>query len=125
MITEDYVSFETAQLLRDKGFNGSVNTFRSIDSFKKTLYLKDYLKNEERSLYIQVPTLQMAMKWLRDEYHLFIWISCKSGTSMPYYYEVFKTDKTKEYVVHIDHNVYGSYEKLCDDAIQYCLKNLI
>lgn len=44
---------------------------------------------------------------------------------MLYYYEVFKTDKMKEYVVYIDHNVYGSYEKLCDDAIQYCLKNLI
>lgn len=44
---------------------------------------------------------------------------------MPYYYQVFKIDKMKEYVVYIDHNVYGSYEKLCDDAIQYCLMNLI
>lgn len=113
MIAEDYVSFETAQLLRVNGFDEL--TAKSYPVFENKEYKYD----------ISCPTLQMAMKWLRDEYHLFIWISCKPGTSMPYYYEVFKTDKTKEYVVHIDHNVYGSYEKLCDDAIQYCLKNLI
>ena len=65
IITEDYVSFETAKLLKDKGFNYPC---RAVYSPKGTV--RHYLKEEVSAHNLKghkklCPTLQMAMKWLR------------------------------------------------------------
>ena len=70
MITEDYVSFETAELLKEKGFYEfcpySYSTFfPNSPHFGVTDLRKGSMKHQ-----IYAPTLQMAMKWLRREYGL-------------------------------------------------------
>lgn len=132
-ITEDYVSFETAKLLKEKGFKG-YSIFTIYDENAANAYFKEL---EEKHLphcsddpklkefYYTKPTLQMAMKWLRDVHHLFIWISLNPSKALPYYYQVFRTDKPENYVIYIDSNFYGSYEMVCDSAIKYCSENLI
>ena len=68
MITEDYVSFETAKLLKEKGF----------DEFTTMVYNQneDFMPNgtivDAYQTFYSAPTLQTAMKWLRETYKLHI-----------------------------------------------------
>jgi hypothetical protein len=67
MIKEDYVSFETAKLLKEKGFDEDIA--RVVNEEDEI----DYLGSSQPSLaylyhtWYKCPTLQMAMKWLRKE----------------------------------------------------------
>ena len=79
MITEDYVSFEIAKLLKEKGFDVECD-YLYIDGKvvraqggacnwnKGETLFADY-KNE-----CSAPTIQTAMKWLREAHHYFIQI---------------------------------------------------
>lgn len=73
MITEDYVSFETTKLLRERGFEAE--TYASIRVFAghNCEVNGERITPEKDTI---IPTLQMAMKWLREEYkiHIQIWI---------------------------------------------------
>ena len=62
MITEDYVSFEVAKLLKEKGFDGDTSCYYTPDNEKRWGYqhYQDFDKKDR----IECPTLQMAMKWL-------------------------------------------------------------
>ena len=98
MIQEDYVSFELAKLLKERGFDGSCNRYYEADkkdvngehaSFMFASDLKSfcYVTNDLLNKYadkndetILAPTLQMAMDWLRDEHHYHIEI----GILKPY-----------------------------------------
>ena len=57
MITEDYVSFETAKLLKERGFNERTN-MPHVDDYQR--------------LVCYIPTLQMSMKWLRETYNIYV-----------------------------------------------------
>lgn len=120
MITEDYVSFETAKLLKEKGFDCRVTrSFFEHDN----CYAPCDPSEVPRKDAIAIPTLQMAMKWLRTEHNIFfnvnyfhldvgnkwvyltIWLPYKNGCEF---------------------SVEGfDIETVYEDAIKYCLKNLI
>lgn len=68
MITEDYVSFEVAKLLKEKGFDECCRAFitPNVDFALESdghVFNHILLDNEYAA-----PTLQMAMKWLREVY---------------------------------------------------------
>ena len=138
MITEDYVSFETAKLLKEKGFNehcfcinyplpegGNHNIILPnllnnsmipfTDEYKFCRYKEDF---------ITIPTLQMVMKWLREVYNIAINIG---------WGEVFE-DKFQWWCIILnlkngtilrESEYYATYEETCESAIRYCLENLI
>ena len=70
MITEDYVSFETAKLLKEKGFNEICKYEYSVPNVDKGYVLQRFFKPIKNSELIDdaytAPTLGMAMKWLRE-----------------------------------------------------------
>ncbi len=111
MITEDYVSFWTAKLLKEKGFNERTNM----------PYVDDYQR-----LVCYIPTLQMAMKWLREEKNVQIEISIvgtdtwESPTKWMYGFRC----QTKD-VIDRRNADFSSYEEACEEAIKYCLENLV
>ena len=122
MITEDYISFETAKLLKEKGFDAECD-YLYVDgklvraqgcacnwNDGETLFA-DY-KNE-----CSAPTIQMTMKWLREKHKITIGILFKEDRI---YYEIHRNN---EFVFGVD--TPESYEKVCDEAIKYCLKILI
>ena len=133
MITEDYVSFETAKLLKEKGFDGILPCVY-IDTKKsdKKPCLLDTLCNYNDGHIkdvISAPTLQMAMKWLREKHNLFIfistWLRHKDGT-VQYYYEIRNlNDKDFETIADSTITEFDSPEKTCEAAIKYSLQNLI
>ena len=137
MITEDYVSFETAKLLKEKGFDCpckvwyaeytsqfSGEKYNSLESDDYNIFNGDY------KFLFYVPTLQMAMKWLRDEKHYYIQVMLDGwacGGHLGYYVVIQKTDSDFEMMLQdaVDEVFYQTYEEACEAAIKYCLENLI
>lgn len=139
MITEDYVSFETAKLLKEKGFDEATNRYynaqydqiRTVsDTFMWHWNDEEFMKRVLMEGAIAIPTLQMAMKWLRENFNI---NPVPYALSLGWYFEVF--DLTQRditgcallYQVGIPskEQVFKSSEEACEAAIKYCLENLI
>ena len=119
MITEDYVSFETAKLLKERGFDEMTELAYGLENGQVRADLPvSYWRNSEIGDYrFSCPTLQMAMKWLREVHKITIGIVFKGDRI---YYEIHQNN---EFVFGVD--TPKSYEEVCDEAIKHCLKNLI
>ena len=125
--TEDYVSFETAKLLKEKGFDEKCTHY-----YKNEKYLVDlgytnihFCANSDLVEEFAAPTLQMAMKWLRIEHNLCIVPlpvvtddDGEGGCLWKY------TISMKLKVLFDSENLYESTEIALDDAIKRCLENL-
>lgn len=74
MITEDYVSFETAKLLKEKGFNEDSWFHYDNDG---DIVTRGYRLNRPDD--IPAWTHQMAMKWLREVHNIDIVIDAAVG----------------------------------------------
>lgn len=126
MITEDYISFETAKLLKEKGFDyPTLHYYYDKDGDLVFSYNIGAGKNE-----FVAPTLQMAIKWLREVHHYYIQVMLDSwacGGHMGYYVVIQKTDSDFEMMLQdaLDEVFYKTYEEACEAAIKYCLENLI
>lgn len=117
IITEDYVSFEVAKLLNEKGFKEDT----------MCIYVGRYLlikgestiSNTTNMPIIPAPTLQMAIKWLRKQ-NLFVWIG---KDSMGYWFRI--QDNTT--LTSLSNVICGhaTYEEAVEAALNYCLTNLI
>ena len=125
MTQEDYVSFETAKLLKEKGFDVYVSSFYNNEGgFNR----KEADWNWNNGPYYSAPTLQMAMKWLREVHNYDISI-CLDSYVEPYdneYYIVIRRRKVRfEEVSPCEQVYFKTYEEACESAIKYCLENLI
>ena len=144
MITEDYVSFEVAKLLKEKGFPQEYDVYHSmvyneedyqdVYEVQRMILETRFVKAGTLSSYpVGVPepkcyccTLQMAMKWLRGM-GWFICIiplafycgevACKFG------YNIWAGDNPE--IDEFNTPKFNTYEEACEDGIKYCLKNLI
>ncbi len=130
MITEDYVSFETAKLLKEKGFDeGCRAHYGNAGSFSYEKYEVEASGCEMHNA-ILAPTLQMAMKWLREVHRIVITTDYANicGLGFTYVASVIKIKNNGE-IDDVDvPNVClykDSYEEVCESAIKYCLENLI
>ena len=95
MITEDYVSYNIAKLLKEKGFDiycpTAYETMTSEHHVEETAF-SDWGKLGQ----VKRPTLQMAMKWLREIHNYSISI-CLDSYVEPYdneYYILIRRKKT-------------------------------
>lgn len=125
-ITEDYVSFETASLLKEKGFDELCYACYEYFESGVTLYKGwtfEYKGNPVHNSLdrIKCPTIQMAMKWLREVHHIFIQVELYSKYN-DYCFELFQNTHG---LILEKHETYNNYEEVCDAAIKYCLENLI
>ena len=127
MITEDYVSFETAKLLKEKGFDEKCRALYTFWLDEVEGPKEDEAENWNiEPKYFSAPTLQMVMKWLREEKGVQIEISIvgtdtwESPTKWMYGFRC----QTKD-VIDRRNADFSSYEEACEAAIKYCLENLI
>jgi hypothetical protein len=119
MIRENYVSFETAKLLKEKGFNKDTYTTSMYDENGEA---KDVLLLKVGEEPVLRPTLQMAMKWLREVQNIDCTPSFMLNTGT---YSYIVTQIKPADVLKLCHENYESYEEACEAAIKYCLENLI
>lgn len=116
MITEDYVSFETAKLLKEKGFDGKCHLSQDC---VETKYEEGGDWISETTTTIGIPTLQMTMKWLREVHKLYMYTAF-SGMEEVWFSRIYDNDKHLK-----DLDDFNTYEEACEEAIKYCLENLI
>ena len=127
MIEEDYVSFEVAKLLKEKGFDEPVMYHFTPDGtqrkFQQAFYRDD----------VAQPTLQVALKWIREQgFYIKVDIDVdydedERGTK--WYHKpawdwvVFRIDEREQ--MSDDGALYATYEQAAEVAIKWCLENLI
>lgn len=137
MITEDYVSVETAKLLKEKGFDEEVKTFYNYDSeFKIYDFEEDDrwdTPNDWGEYYLSAPTLQMTRKWLREKHHLHIEIRITNHSMsdmvnvIKYYWVMTNTetgrwcDESTVYTV----KAFDKSEEAEEDAIRHALEKYV
>ncbi len=136
MIKEDYVSFETAKLLKERGFNEKCRgCYRSEfdDCDNAVVVLEEWMAQsynndfKDEGFLCSAPTLQMAMKWLREKRSLEIYPYHNSSIiyNSKWWYEIIKyPNSVAEYECGKDEEV-ETYEQACEMAILYCLNNLL
>ena len=142
MITEDYVSFETAKLLKERGFDeecisvyhdGKLQLVSSLGIFCGEGYgeqILTYTNSECKwsPIMISAPTLQMAMKWLREVHDIYIMIDKDFATENGWHYVVVRkrywADNIDKGLTKQESNSY-TYKFACEASIKYCLENLI
>lgn len=115
MINEDYCSYELAKLLKEKGFDEPCTELNKL-----------CLRDGEKPV-LKV-THQKAMKWLREKYNIYISIQPDFPSSKDYKMcwcwsaSILHENciSLKGYQCYIE-----SYEKATEEAIKYCLENLI
>ncbi len=126
MVTEDYVSYETAKLLKEKGFDGICLTAYEIITSEHAVE-QSSISEWGKLCQVKRPTLQMAMKWLREKYNLEIY---------PYHYNpIIYNSKWWFEIIEYPNSVaeyesgkndeFDTYEQACEAGIRYCLENLI
>ena len=128
-ITEDYVSFEIAKLLKEKGFDEKVSTHYLIhpSGFPEFFDKKDEF-TEPGDVWLKCPTLQMAMKWLREVHNIAISVYVFNRDlpvekdNITYTIDIATTEMSSRNG-HL--RLVGPYEQACESAIKYCLENLI
>ena len=137
MIAEDYISFETAKLLKEKGFDEECRAFyvKSKECGIELFHAKEpYNYNNNVHPCTSAPTLQMAMKWLREVQALNIYargvwkdVEVQYGDWEPAVvgYEWFVESLIDDTYSKTSIEPFLTYEEACEAAIKYCLENLI
>ena len=131
---DDYVDFETAKLLKEKGFDIPCDNY--YDSSGKTpnesvygganIETLDYNTDPfiksgfSKFKTFSAPTQSMAMKYLREVHKYLIVVGNKNGN---YLYLI--KDLKANTDLGISNNEYIYYEEAVEAAIKYCLTNLI
>ena len=120
MIQEAYVSFETAKLLKEKGFDVPTKTYYTFNyhTFYDEERARDW-NNLSEFKYISAPTHQMVLAWLRKNRAYIV---------------------IRPHIVSVEHNAtiysdngylielpedFNTYEEATEEAIKYSLENLI
>ena len=148
MIQEQYVTFETAKLLKEKGFIGGENIGCTCGFYSERCYesghgiktesgkevgiVFDDLNNPdlEYDEYLR-PTQAMALRWLREEKHYYLQIMLDSwalGGHSGYYIVIQDINSDYEDISPETEDgavFYSTYEDACEAAIKCCLENLV
>ena len=141
MITEDYVSFEVAKLLKEKGFdeNTEHKMWYVIKQFSTgcqwnscTHKVGDITREYNNDCCISMPTHQMAMKWLRNIHGIHIQAWCPvvdiDTNILGVKYNVVISnlkDYCLAFMTDIEENDYDSYEEAVDAGLKYTLEHLL
>ena len=125
MIKEDYVSFEAAKLLKEKGFDEPCFYYYK----DKVLIFSHSLKgrNSYQTDTCSAPTLQMAMKWLREVHNIHIVIhpyTEMEGHNWSFIFDTFAYGCWQELGIYITDS-WNTYEEAVEAALKYSLENLI
>lgn len=130
-IVEDYVSFETAKLLKEKGFDWTESPFYSEQDRNEWRQNNSYtVPNEEynpelpfdsETLTLVAPHVshQMAMKWLKKVHNLHIEVLYNAFWDYYQYIIFYHGGKIESDMA------YHSFEDAAEAVIKFCLKKLI
>lgn len=138
MIKEVYCSKEVSILLKEKGFNEKCrggyhyefddndNPIVMLEEWTAQPYNNDFV---DEGFLCSAPTHQMAIKWLREEKNILIYvypvIVLPVKDDYTFYWR-WDGKKKIHYAPHIgDKHNYETFEDAVEAALKYCLENVI
>jgi hypothetical protein len=145
---EQLISFETAKLAKEKGFDLKVDleALYSFQFITDNSLVSDYWYNKEGGLcrleypkdddlsnYINkdnykeiylAPTQSLLQKWLREQHNIIVIVDLDATTTPKYYYDIYKYEYIAEYTTYpgICTPLYTTYEEALEVALQEALK---
>ena len=136
-IEEDYVSFEIAKLLKEKGFDCETNDKYTLMypngiQVGMEFHSKDFDNELVRTFVkVKMPTQSLAIKWIKENFKIYVDIIFKSEdfalfgetTEIFWDYWIFYPLSKHEEVSGTE--FYDSPEKATDAALLYILQNFI
>jgi len=123
MITEDYVSFETAKLLKEKGFDELCWSWYHNGNNTHTGSSR-YCNSELEKYDFSKPTLAHVMKWLREVHNIAINIGWGEILEDKYqWWRIILNQKDGSILRESEYS--NTYEEASEAAIKYCLEHLI
>ena len=126
MVTEDYVSYETAKLLKEKGFDGICRTAYETITNEHAVEQSSISKWGKLGQ-VKRPTLQIVMKWLREKYSLEIYPYHYNPIiyNSKWWFEIIEYPNSVAEYESVKDEEFDTYEEACEAAIKYCLENLV
>lgn len=136
MITDELVSFETAKLAKEKGFDvpylyhydasGKVREHYEYDSTNSGVRVSELLLSSD-ALYSNVflaPTQSLLQRWLREEKGVIIELKYSDSTESwrPFWSWIIYNDLG--FTLEIGDNS-ATYEQALEDALKYSFENLV
>ena len=137
MKQEDYVSYDVAKLLKEKGYNepcDSVYTNVTLVMLDNRCASEDWnhlpiLKNA--NLYTSAPSLWDAQKWLREEHNIHVDVGVAGDSSNDadgnvceewtfWMFDIYTIDSLHHFDVE-DNREYSSYEQALNEGIKAAL----
>lgn len=143
-MNEDFVSFELAKKLKEKGFREECIATYDIEdkefdfnnyilrvAYQMNVTAKDCLRvfNDSDGGIIDAPTISQVLKWLREEKKIFVVIAVNPTLStkdkIAYYYQVYSNSNGVTSDYHESEECYITFEEAALAGIEYVLDNLI
>lgn len=133
---DDFVPFEIAKKLREKGFNEKTFGFYlfpiKLPQYPITYITKNYNKKDN---FYSAPTISQVLKWLREEKEIFIRVTLSYDYSTDadgeqvdrwtfWLFEVFSVG-SGSLIYTEEISEYDSYEQAALAGIEYVIDNLI
>jgi hypothetical protein len=128
-MNEDFVPFELAKKLKEKGFNEPCYGYYHCNGGNESFELcgngnRDFLnsKNKHR---IAAPTIPQVLKWLREEQKLHIEVMFIRPLRNRVKYYITDTDGSRGDFMDVADEHYETWEQATLAGIEYVLDNLI
>ena len=124
---EQRISFETAKLAKEKGFNLVVSTAYCeegvLRSCNPDFYLKGYHNQGMASL---APTQSLLQRWLRERHNVIVDIQLDQTSYPKYCFNIYRYEDfgNWEDVANPEWGLYSSYEKALEEALELGLQEV-
>jgi hypothetical protein len=122
-IEEELISFETAKLAKEKGFNEKVVKQYDKHKYKHRVSrsIDCVIGPYEELLLAEVecfaaPTQSLLQRWLREKHNIFIWVTYKYPITNPLQYKYILMYKDSS------EKCFNSYEEALEKGLQEALK---
>jgi hypothetical protein len=126
---DELVSFDTAKLAKEKGFDIRVEKMYATQSIPQ---LEDYCK-DTYEIWAKdcclAPTQSLLQRWLREEYNIAVLISFNDNSEFEYYYFI-HTNVSKKYSnricsLSLEKRTFKTYEEALEVGLQESLKLVV
>lgn len=127
---EDFVPYELAVKLKDKGFDYPCITHYDINKELKVVVREPIFWHSDVLSYTDAPTISQVLEWLREEKEIYIVIqpfpTMATKNKICWSWD-FKWNSDGMYIEHAfpDDVTYTTYEQAALAGIEYVLDNLI
>lgn len=124
MITEQYVTFETAKMLKDAGFKAKLTTRFCYEGSGDWCFYDSGLGRDDYNDFndtIACPTQALAARWLRETHHIFIMLT---PVIKGWLYDLFDLKK-HQYILCNEESFSEQYEEAFETALQETLRLII